>query len=248
MTLTVSAGGQEATIRSGGCLTVGRSRRSDTHLHAGDDQSLSRIAVTIFHVGDHWRVRGTARKDGHKVVVRNGGEVIQLPPGIPQLLVWDRARLELPFGTPATLHHLVVLVRADLTRARWTGLFIDPQGPVVDSAKWTDLALRRTWASLEDAPRRAVYATACAVPILQRGSMSATEWTATKAKEAFNAWYQQDGNGPWGRTSADAVKVLGCDRAEVPAEAVRRGFVTPQDVDALLQRYATRRHYQGLRR
>lgn len=245
MTLTVSVGRRKATLESGGCLTVGRSESSDTHLHAMADQSLSRIAVTIFHVGDHWRVRGEARADGHQVLVRNGGEVIQLQPGIPQLLVWEQARLELPFGTTTRLDHIVVLVRADLAQARWTGLFADPQGPVVDSAKWTDPALRRTWASLEDAPRWAVYATACAVPILRPGTWSTTERPATNAKEAFNAWYQQDGNGQWGRTSDEAVKVLGCDKTEVPAEAVRRRFVTLVDVDALLQRYSTRRHYRG---
>jgi hypothetical protein len=241
VTLAASMGGQEVTIETGQSLTAGRNRGSKRHLHVGDDESLSRVAVTVFHVGDHWRVRGSKRVDGHKVVVRNGGEVIQLVPGITQPLDWGRAIIELPFGTSSHLYHESVLIRADLSQPRWTGSFTDPQRLRVDAKPVTSMTLQRTWTSLEDAPRWAVYATACAVPMLRFETWSATEWTATRAKVAFNAWYRVSGNGHWGRTGVEAVRALGCDKAEVPGEAVRRGFVTTQDVDALLHRNAERR-------
>lgn len=247
MTLTARVGSQGITIEPGQWLTMGRSHASRTHLHTGDDKSLSRVGVTIFHVGDHWSVRGTQRDDGHKAVVRNGGEVIQLDPGIPQPFAWAAARIELPFGTASKLNHLIVLVRADLSQARWTGTFTDARGLVAGANVVTEQALRRTWTRFETAPRWAVYATACAVPIVRYETWSSTRWSATKAKEAFNSRYHGAGGGSWGRAMAEAVEALGCERSEVPDEAVRRGFVTLQDVDSLLQRYSERSHYQGPR-
>lgn len=249
MTLTASVGNQEATIEPGQCLTVGRNKSSHSHLHAGEDGSLSRVAATIFHLGDYWSVCGAERTDGHKVLVRHDGESIQLAAGIPQPLSWDRASLELPCGTDARLHHASVLVRADLSQPHWEdplpgSSLDDPPGVVAGANVITHTTLRRTWATLDDAPRWAVYATARAVPVLRPDAWSATEWTADRAKVAFNAWLRIDGNGQWGRMSAEAVTVLGCEKPEVPAEAVRRGFVTRRDAEALLQRYVQRSRHQ----
>lgn len=244
MTLTASVGSQEATIEPGQCLTVGRNKASRSHLHASEDGSLSRVAATIFHFGDYWSVSGTERTDGHKVLVRHDGESIQLVAGIPQPLAWDRASLELPCGTDARLHHATVTVRADLNQPRWAdplpGSSLDPRGVVASANVVTHTTMRRTWATLDDAPRWAVYATARAVPVLHPDAWSATEWTADRARVAFNAWLRIDGNGQWGRSSAEAAKVLGRETPEVPVEAVRRGFVTRRDVEVLLQRYAHR--------
>jgi hypothetical protein len=243
MTLTASVGNQEATIGPGQCLTVGRNNASRSHLHAGDEDSLSRVAATICHFGDYWSVCGAERSDGHKVLVRHGGESIQIAASIPQPLAWERASLELPCGTATKLDHTSVLVRANLNLPRWAGsapgsFLPEPRDVVADANMVTDPLLRRTWATLDDAPRWAVYATARAVPVLHPDAWSATEWTASRAKAAFNAWLRIDGNGQWGRSSVEAANVLGRETPEIPAEAVRRGFVTRQDVETLLQRYA----------
>jgi len=139
----------------------------------------------------------------------------------------------------------MVLARAALNLPRWAGSvpgssLPEPRDVVADANMVTDPLLRRTWATLDDAPRWAVYATARAVPVLHPDAWSATEWTASRAKAAFNAWLRIDGNGQWGRSSVEAANVLGRETPEIPAEAVRRGFVTRQDVETLLQRYAHR--------